>query len=282
MLRVRLITAGILLPLVLSAFILGPSWFVISFVMLCMTLSIYEIAHMLVPTFENKLAHVTAEESYVFPAITVAIGWAMLLLCSNTDATASVGIIAVGCFAALVIGCFSSSSVEQATARACALLISLTYGALPWIVVWHLYLMGDNSRYPLFVMTVTWMGDTGGYFGGRFLGGKLFGDRKLAPSISPKKTWEGSFFGIVLSIVGGLVCNLCFLNELAPIKVVVLASFIGGMSAQVGDLIESMFKRFAGVKDSGHIFPGHGGFLDRVDGILFAAPVIWAILYYFK
>ena len=127
-------------------------------------------------------------------------------------------------------------------------------------------------------MTVTWAGDTGGYFGGRYFGGKIFGDRKMAPLISPKKTWEGALAGILLSIVGALLLNLCFMNQLGSPGFIARLALAGGAAAQLGDLVESTFKRFSGVKDSGVIIPGHGGFLDRVDGILFAAPVIWAIL----
>jgi len=286
MLKTRFLSALVLLPLVLAAFLFGPAWFVIGFIMLCMTLSIFEISGMLIPTFEKKLAHVEpstdATHKHIFPIITVGIGWAMLLLSAGSTPTASVGVIAAGSLLALLIGCFSTRNIEQAAARACGLLISLTYGALPWIVVWHIYLMGANSRYILLVMAVTWAGDTGGYFGGRFYGGKIFGDRKLAPTISPKKTYEGAVAGLTMSVVGALLLNLGFLGELGSTKLMIIAGLVGGLSAMLGDLVESMFKRFAGVKDSGTLIPGHGGFLDRVDGILFAAPVIWAIVYYFK
>jgi phosphatidate cytidylyltransferase len=142
--------------------------------------------------------------------------------------------------------------------------------------------MAPNARFTLLVMTVTWCGDTGAYFGGRFYGGKIFGDRKLAPIISPKKTWEGAIAGILASIAGAMVLNLIFLNDLGSMGFIGRLALVGGIAAQLGDLVESTFKRFSGVKDSGVLIPGHGGFLDRVDGILFAAPVIWAILYYFR
>lgn len=283
MLRTRLITAAVLLPLVLGLFIYGPSWFVGGFVLLCMVLTLHEAAGILIPAFEKKLAPdaAPAKSPHTFPAITVAIGAVALIVVCNSKNEASVGIIAAGAVLALVVGCFSGRSIEQSMARATGMLLAYVYGALPWIVVWHLFLMGDNSRYPLLVMAITWAGDTGGYFGGRFYGGKIFGkDRKLAAAISPKKTWEGAIFGLLLSMVGAVVMNLCFLNTLGPLPTVILTGLVGGMSAQLGDLIESLFKRFAGVKDSGTIIPGHGGFLDRIDGILFAAPVVWAIVYY--
>jgi phosphatidate cytidylyltransferase len=134
-------------------------------------------------------------------------------------------------------------------------------------------------------MAITWMGDTGGYFGGRLFGGKLFGGRKLAPTISPKKTREGAVFGLLMSILGGFTLNAVYrdiagVGPIASPGVLLVAGLFGGIFEQLGDLLESLFKRFAGVKDSGSIIPGHGGLLDRVDGILFAAPVIWAVIYY--
>jgi phosphatidate cytidylyltransferase len=295
MLKARLITALVGLPIVLLAFVYGPWWFIVLFIMACMTLSIFEAAGMLIPTFELRLAghgagaeevssvkRLAASATSRLPALATAIGWLMLLLTANSEPTASVGIIAIGMLAALLIGCFSSRDVDLSAARAFGMLTSLAYAALPWIVVWHLFLMAPHSRYILLVMAVTWLGDTGGYFGGRYYGGKIFGNRKLAPTISPKKTWEGAVAGLALSVVGGLVLNVIFVGELGSFGLIALCGLLGGVSAMIGDLVESMLKRFAKVKDSGTIIPGHGGFLDRVDGILFAAPVIWALLHYLR
>lgn len=301
-LRTRLITALVLLPLVLAAFVFGPKWFVVIFLLACISLSVFEISFMLIPAFEQKLAHHGQTfhldehgsfggripfEAYVFPGITIALGWLAMIgsaLPEAAEATAgaSIGWMALGVITALLIGTFSAKTIDLAAARAFGILISFCYGVLPWLVAWQLYLMAPHARYVLLVMAVTWLGDTGGYFGGRFLGGKIFGERKLAPVISPKKTWEGFFAGLGLSVVGALGLNLFFLGELGSVSLLIKIGLIGGAAAAVGDLVESTFKRFSGVKDSGFIIPGHGGFLDRIDGILFAAPVIWAILYYFR
>ncbi len=298
-LKTRVITALTLLPLVLAAFVFGPEWFVVVFLLVCISLTVFEISFMLIPAFEQRLAHHgqtvhldehgsfggrIPKEAYIFPGVTIALGWLAMLGSAWTDATAgaSIGWMALGVITALLIGTFSSRTIDLAAARAFGILISFCYGVLPWLVAWQLYLMAPHARYILLVMTVTWLGDTGGYFGGRYLGGKIFGDHKLAPVISPKKTWEGFFSGLALSVVGALVLNLVFLGELGSTALLIKIGLIGGAAAAVGDLVESTFKRFSGVKDSGFIIPGHGGFLDRIDGILFAAPVIWAILYYFR
>jgi len=291
-LRTRVIAAAVLLPVVLLAFTFGPSWFVVLFLMMSLTLCVYEMATMLLPAFEHKLLGRRPQtvtpgapwlsQRQIFPLITIALGWLMLLASTRGTAEASIGGVVLAAMAALLIGVFSSHDIDVAAARAFGILISLCYGAMPWLVVWQLYRMGPHASYIMLVMVVTWGGDTGGYFGGRYFGGKVFGDRKMAPLISPKKTWEGAVCSLVVSVVGALLLNLCFLNEIGTPSFIARLAVGGGIAAQLGDLVESTFKRFSGVKDSGVIIPGHGGFLDRVDGILFAAPVIWAILYYFR
>ena len=123
----------------------------------------------------------------------------------------------------------------------------------------------------LFCLLVVWIGDTGAYFGGRF-----FGKRKLYPEVSPKKTWAGAVGGLIGSAVTAAVLKILLMDYLAWIHIMALA-LPGAALGQMGDLVESLFKRSTGVKDSGAILPGHGGFLDRVDAVLFFAP--YAYLY---
>lgn len=120
----------------------------------------------------------------------------------------------------------------------------------------------------LFPMFVIWAGDTGAYFAGR-----AFGKHKLSPRLSPKKTWEGAVGGTVASLGGGLLCKVLLLPHLEVWQVVALA-LPAAILGQIGDLCESAMKRATGVKDSGRILYGHGGMLDRVDGLIFAAPYV--------
>lgn len=119
-----------------------------------------------------------------------------------------------------------------------------------------------------FLMAVVFSGDIGAY-----LTGITMGKRKIMPTISPKKTVEGSLGGIVFSLLASLVIQSYFLTHINLISLFVL-TFATSIVAQFGDFFESVLKRVAEVKDSGSIMPGHGGILDRVDGILFAAPVV--------
>jgi phosphatidate cytidylyltransferase len=120
---------------------------------------------------------------------------------------------------------------------------------------------------------IVFSGDTGAYFGGR-----LMGRHKLAPTISPKKTVEGTVFGLTSSVGGAFLAATYLVPQLDATEVLVMG-LLCGMVAQVGDLAESLFKRAMDTKDSGRILPGHGGMLDRIDGVLFAAPVFFAWLH---
>jgi phosphatidate cytidylyltransferase len=119
------------------------------------------------------------------------------------------------------------------------------------------------------------MTDTGAYYTGR-----AFGRHKLAPAISPGKTIEGSIGGFVTSAITGVLCRVIFFPEFQIVDALVLGAIIG-IVGQLGDLAESLLKRSAGVKDSGNIFPGHGGMLDRLDSLLFCAPVMYFYLMIF-
>lgn len=121
---------------------------------------------------------------------------------------------------------------------------------------------------PLFVLACMWINDTMAYLVGSFIG------RTPLSSISPKKTWEGTIGGVLLTV---LIAGSLLSNTPMPLHWVdgFLMAFLAAVFGTVGDLFESKLKRMAGVKDSGRILPGHGGWLDRFDSLLWATPVIW-------
>jgi phosphatidate cytidylyltransferase len=120
-----------------------------------------------------------------------------------------------------------------------------------------------------FLLLVVWLGDSGAYYVG-----KKFGRHKLASRISPKKTVEGLIGGISVSIITAVVIHFTFFPEF-PLVHAIIAGVILSFAGVIGDLAESMWKRSAAVKDSGTLIPGHGGFLDRFDSILFTAPILY-------
>lgn len=128
-----------------------------------------------------------------------------------------------------------------------------------------LHLLEHGGAWVLLAMWLAWASDTGAYFAGRY-----FGKTKLYPAVSPKKTVEGGIGGLLGSLTGGLAAHFGFLPTLPLLDAIVLALTAGALG-QMGDLVESLIKRSTNVKDSGHILPGHGGLLDRVDALMFTA-----------
>ncbi|MEN0058747.1 MAG: phosphatidate cytidylyltransferase [Bdellovibrio sp.] len=119
-----------------------------------------------------------------------------------------------------------------------------------------------------FLLIVVFAGDTLAY-----VAGVLFGRHKIMPSVSPKKTWQGSVGGLFGALLAGFLCWYYLFPEASAFYLMTLAA-LAGFAGQFGDFFESLLKRVADVKDSGKIMPGHGGILDRIDGVLFASPVI--------
>ena len=125
----------------------------------------------------------------------------------------------------------------------------------------------EGPRLLLFALVITWAGDTVAYFVGRAMGKHPF-----APHLSPKKTWEGA----AASLVGSLLVGYAFSWWLsAPVPHLLAMAGVGNLAGQAGDLLESAYKRSAGVKDSGALLPGHGGILDRIDALILAIPAVW-------
>jgi len=173
---------------------------------------------------------------------------------------------------------------------AAAAVFAFTYIALPMGMLVQLREQAAGAIYLLYLLLVVWAGDIFAYFVGKSVGRHL-----MSPRISPKKTWEGAAASVVASVgVGWLVfrhaeqISSALLHyglitrpggmyglEIPEMGPVILLTIVLNIAAQLGDLVESLIKRGAGVKDSGSILPGHGGMLDRIDALLFAAPVLW-------
>lgn len=280
MLRQRVITAVVGLPIALAILFYAPHSVILIVFALFVGLGTYEVATMMTPRMEGIMASGLVDgplaQRYPRWLVYVSIASAVLIfVASGQDSrVAGRGMVLFGTLGSMLVACFFSPNNNLAVGRVLVVLLSITYGAFPWLAAWDLYLMEESAAGLMFLIAVVFSGDTGAYFGG-----KRFGRNKIAPRMSPNKTVEGALFGLLASVVGGFIINLLYGGVIGSFPVVLVATILGGMFAQMGDLVESTLKRFAGIKDSGVIFPGHGGFLDRVDGVLFAAPVIWLVLY---
>jgi phosphatidate cytidylyltransferase len=139
--------------------------------------------------------------------------------------------------------------------------------SLAWIAVVRMRIdLPHGERAVLYALLIVWLADSGAYFSGR-----AWGVRKLAPAVSPGKTWAGLWGGVATCALLAIVTAWLFRLPLAALLPVTLAI---GVYSVVGDLLESLCKRFAGLKDSGSLIPGHGGVMDRFDSLLAAAPLL--------
>ena len=172
----------------------------------------------------------------------------------------------------LTLAMHSSRNLVSVVPSAAATVFGVLYVALPFSLLLRLRLMPGGVALALYALVIIWVSDTAAYYGGRYLG--RGGIHKLAPRISPGKTWEGAISSMIGAMLFGYFYLRYALPEI-PLTTSLIMSVTVNIAGQLGDLAESAMKRGAGVKDSGTLLPGHGGALDRVDALLFAIPVLW-------
>jgi phosphatidate cytidylyltransferase len=157
-------------------------------------------------------------------------------------------------------------------------LFGIGYISIPFAGVNVLAMYSGSFSYvlPVGFFLILWANDTGAYLIGRWLG-----KNKLYPEVSPNKTWEGLAGGVCMAMASGMGLYFLFEGTLALRDWIVIGVIIS-IFGNLGDLLESHLKRTFGVKDSGHLIPGHGGVLDRFDGLLLSMPVVLAYLYFIR
>jgi phosphatidate cytidylyltransferase len=209
----------------------------------------------------------------LFSLWSYAAGIALVLLAGSHGAPAVAAVMAVHALGAAFFSLFRFSISQDAPAIAVKQIFALVYIPLFMACIAWLYDGGSQEgiHWVFVLLLIVIGGDTGAYFTGKSLG-----RHKLCPAVSPKKTVEGAIGGLLCSVVLAILYKLIFLPGYTVAEMVLLAS-LTGMIGQAGDLFESEFKRVAGVKDSGGLLPGHGGMLDRIDALLFAAPAAYLI-----
>ena len=200
------------------------------------------------------------------------VGYAAGLVGLLTPVDPALAITVTGLLA-LALG-LAHDDLRTTLPRAGALLAGVIYIFGAWR--WAIYLRQNSTYWLLFALALSWVGDICAYYVGR-----RFGRHKLMPRVSPGKSWEGAVASLVGSLLFGFLYLKYLLPSVAPWQSFLLAA-AGNIAGQIGDLAESALKRGAGVKDSGTMLPGHGGWLDRVDSTLFAVPVVyWLVLILF-
>ena len=286
----RIATAVVLIPIVVLLVLRAPVPVLAAVAAVVALLTIHEFLKLT----ESYGVQPVRLPTYIFA------GLFFLLLAANSGQekpllSTAIFVYALGFASAIAPFLFLTIAMRRAELStgypaAAASVFSFTYIALPLGMLVQLRQQWAGAFFLLYLLLVVWAGDIFAYFVGKSIGRHL-----MAPRISPKKTWEGAVASLIASVAAGVLLfqyatplssamlragliqrrdGLFGLEQpsLGPILVLTIAL---NVAAQLGDLVESLIKRGAGVKDSGAILPGHGGMLDRIDALLFAAPVLW-------
>ena len=267
MTRTRLLAALVMAPVAIAAILLLPTDWMMALAAVVFLLGLWEWFDL--AEIEDTLARTILLVAHL--ALMAALVWAsrstngfsFVLL----ELMTVIGVI-WWLLALAWLGRYRFASDHDTHAR----MFKLAAGALATIPAWCALAwihagQPNGHRWLLCALMVVWAADTGAYFSGR-----KFGRHKLAPKISPNKTVEGLIGGMLLAVITGVVLSLFAGATTAQLPAVALVSLLAGLLSVVGDLFESLLKRHAGVKDSGALIPGHGGVLDRLDGVLAALP----------
>ena len=279
--RLRILTALLLIPAVIYLIGWSPKWLLLAAVIAVVELGLYEFFQLCRHAGFKPLSglgylagaaicavrgvETSRPEIYVVPlVVTLVLVTLIVALLLTSDLKTYLGAIATTIFGVLYIGLTLSCLLPLRFSHLASASLTLELAGVAGNST------GRNTMLLLFL--VIWADDTFAYLVGRTMGRKM-----LFPSISPKKTLEGSVAGLVGSLFVAWGFAGLFWQTASLKKVILLAGLIA-LFGQIGDLAESAMKRGANLKDSGSVLPGHGGLLDRVDSLLFGAPVLWLSL----
>ena len=259
----RILTATVLVPVVVGLVLAGSPLLLGPAVMALVLLGLREFF---------RLAEAAGTPALRLPGYAFALSLVPFAL---TDAQINPGIVSVSLLFLMLIlvwPMLSGKDLGGYLAATSSTLLGVLYVSLPLTLLVWVCLRPGGRRAVLFTLLVVWTGDTAGYFVGR-----AWGKHQSSPRVSPGKTWEGTIASFLAAVAVGFAFARIAWREAggwggweAPL----LAAAVN-VAGQWGDLAESALKRSAGVKDSSNLLPGHGGVLDRIDALLFAAPVLW-------
>ena len=256
----RVVTALFLVPIAVYAALFAPWWFFLAVVGIVALLCFREYA---------QITQSFAPIGY--------IAGVLILIAPQHE---TILLIILTALASMCLPLYSGESLEKSVPRTASVLLGVIYifGAWKTGILLHdsadqpaLFGVSAGHHWMMFGLMVNWIGDTGAYYVGR-----KFGRLKLAPHVSPGKTWEGAAASAVTGVLFGVLYIPFAINGTSYL-IAALIALATNIAGQVGDLAESAIKRGVGVKDSGSMLPGHGGFLDRVDSTMFALPVLYTL-----
>lgn len=255
MLRTRVITALLLLPPVLGVILFAPGWLLDVVLGLALAVMAWEFA---------ALCGLHSTRRMLFTVVAVLVFAAAVAPFAVVP-----GIDAVLVFAAALLWLLAPLWLanRMALPAPMKMILGIVLLAGATVALHLLKLAALDGRWVLASFVIVWAADVGGYAAGR-----TWGRHKLLPAVSPGKTWEGFAGGVVLVLLVGIVAAYLLVNRQQWLVWLLLLALLAVISV-IGDLVESLLKRQAGVKDSGTLLPGHGGLLDRLDSLLAVAPL---------
>jgi phosphatidate cytidylyltransferase len=291
----RVATAVVLIPLVLLLVLKAPIYL--------LTIAAGTVALLAVAEFLKLASHYAVQPMPLATYIFVALFFVFVIVTSTNrtplvETTAVLYGLAVASALAPFVFLTSAMGARRPDFRlasgypaAAASTFAFAYIAIPMALLVSIRQQPAGAIWTIYTLLAVWAGDIFAYFVGKSLG-----RHRMSPEISPKKTWEGAVASIIASVIIGTLWmqhapaissallrmglidrrDGMFGLEQPQLWPIIVLSAVVNIAAQLGDLVESLIKRGAGVKDSGTILPGHGGMLDRIDAMLFAVPVVWA------
>ncbi len=256
----RVVVAAILLPLSLLIIIKAHPYLFLAFVVFISVLATYEFIKIMKNSDIYLYIQLVWASSVITPTFIYFLGFQVFVAYSF-----------IILFILFMLKMFSANPTEKVMEEVSYNFIAILF--IPFLTTFLALLRNIGYEWVLFLSFVIWASDTFAYFTG-----VTFGKHKLISKISPGKSVEGLIGGVLGAVIVGILFNYFLLKESWIIMTVILIDIIA--AGVLGDLIESMIKRSANVKDSGKIFPGHGGILDRLDSIILASPVLYFYLIY--
>jgi phosphatidate cytidylyltransferase len=252
----RVLTALILIPVALGLIFLAPPLFVRAALAAVGLLCLHE--------FYGLMRHRGVRP---YAVAGMASGALLILL----PALLNQGFLIVLLLVLLGMATLDARSVEETYGSSAATFFGVAYACGPFAIAAYLHAL--SPHWIFLPLLVSWVGDSAAYYVGRAVG-----RHKLAPRLSPGKTWEGAIGSAVLGTAAGAVYLQAAMPEILAFWATIGLPLAANVAGQIGDLAESALKRGSGAKDSGQILPGHGGALDRMDGTLFAFPTVYLFL----
>jgi phosphatidate cytidylyltransferase len=260
-LKVRLLTAAVVVPPLLWLLFRGPAWGFFLLVLLATAIAADELFRMTHPA--DAVARAVG--------VVTTLGASVALYTHGHDPRVLLTLLFVVPLLGLMVPLWRLGEIQTSALRTFAGVAGPFYigGLLAALALVRRDAGSVGPHYVFLCLTFAWLADTGGYFFGRFLG-----KRKLYEAVSPKKTRAGFVGALLGAEVGALLAHFVYLRSL-PLVDALLLGLVAGALGQFGDLVESLLKRSTGIKDSGSIVPGHGGMLDRIDALIIVAPIVY-------